>query len=665
MKRWWWVVCGVLCVALFAGCKGSKADNTGRFSVGENDRPTLTVESPAEGEVLETTAVTVEGAAPGLTEVAINGQPFRVVEGRFSAELEFAEGSRAVRVEGEGVTPQSVNFFVDLSPPIITLTAPAPGRFVEGFEGDQLLFRGEVFDAGAGVERVEIGGFPVQLAADGRFEATVPLNVGGNVLDVRAYDKAGREAVALRGAVYGDFTPWELPTDDSLYGHVSPETFDVVEDALLLQLQSGVVDELLNEALPTDGSFRVDDFTYGAVTIELTPQDGFILVVARVADLSIDVTFEQDLTITEINVSGGVDVDPVVLTAEIVVGIGDDGGLVASQRNVNIDLENFNLRGEGLLDFVFTLMEGFVVDLAEDALSGLIDDFVIPEIFDPELLTQSVNLLGQELVFNIILEELVVTRAGIDLVANVDMPVGPALDVPDSPGVLTTPGRPPADEAQRMLRLAVSDDFLNRILATGWRAGLININVSELVGEGGSLPIDLNVGGLSLLLGPELREQAPENTPIDVELRPLLPPVVQVQDNPDFPMEVIIADLMLDLFLSPPNGDRTLVATFNVALLLDVNASLDEGALSLDYELAVVVDLFAEPLYEMDDEKAETVIFGLFTSLPGILGPDGLDGLINLNAIDLLGVGIDGGEVKAGGSSNDYLNAEIDLGVRE
>ena len=227
------VVCGVLCVALFAGCNGSKADNTGRFTVGENDRPTLTIESPAEGEVLETTAVTVEGAAPGLTEVAINGQPFRVVEGRFSAELEFAEGSRAVRVEGEGVTPQSVNFFVDLSPPIITLTTPEPGRFVEGFEGDQLLFRGEVFDAGAGVERVEIGGFPVQLAADGRFEATVPLNVGGNVLDVRAYDKAGREAVALRGAVYGDFTPWELPTDDSLYGHVAPETFDVVEDAPL------------------------------------------------------------------------------------------------------------------------------------------------------------------------------------------------------------------------------------------------------------------------------------------------------------------------------------------------------------------------------------------------------------------------------------------------
>lgn len=663
---------GLLALVLLAlGCSEDKPGNSSQIApnntannADNNDvvNGALTITSPQAGEVFLQTSVEVAGTARDVNEVQINGVAVPVSGGSFSTTIDLAEGERSIDVTAPNTPTASVTVFVDLSPPELEILSPEPGRFVEGAEGDQLLIRGRAFDAGAGIDRVEIGGFPIGVNADGSFETTVPLNVGANVMDVVAFDKAERNTSALRGAIYGDFVPWGQPMSDSIFGEVTPRAFNVIEDALLLQLENGVVDQLLEQFLPDDDRFSVNGVTYESVDIEIIPRDGYIEISGVIETLEIDVQLRQDLLVTELNANAIAIANPVELYAELVVGIDENGGLSLEQRNANVSLGEFELRSDaGLLDAVLGLLEGFARDLAQDALNNLIADFVIPEIFSPDLLTQSVNFLGQELIFEILLEELVVSEMGLRLVGNVEMPLGPDLNAPDSPGVLTTPGRPPQDTPTRMLRLSLADDFANKILFTAWRAGVANLNVNDLIGDGGSLPIELNVGALSLLLGSELKDYAPSETPVEIELRPLLPPVASIQDNNQFPLKVTIPDLMLDLYLAPENGARERWATVNVALDLDVNVRLEDGDVSLDFQIGVLADLFDEPLFDLDDAKVEGAIVSLLGGLPRILGPDGLDGIFDLSSIDILGIKIGNGEVRQGGTSGDYLAAEVDL----
>ncbi len=648
-----------------AGCGGDSA-GAGPGSPVEQEAQ-LRVVTPTSGQILTSLEVAVEGSATeGIAEVLVNGRAVPVEGGAFATTIQQAEGLRTIKVEAAGVETIEIDIAVDVNLPELDITAPERGLFVEGAQGDQLVVKGSAFDSGAGIDRVEIGGFPVALGAEGAFEASVPLNVGANILEIVAFDKAGRSTSALRGAIYGDFVPWGEPMGDAVTGRLTPETLDVAEQALQAQLQAGFIDNLLAGVLPTgeDEDFRVERFEYGEVTVDLTLHEGYIGIVAAINGLSIDVTFEKELSIADVDISGGLDIDPARITTELVITLDGAGLPVFEQRNTVVSLENFNLRGEGLLDVVFTIMEQFAREKAEEALVDLVEDFVVPQLFDPSLLNLDFNLLSQRLILNILLESIAVTPQGIDVVGNVDMPLGPALGIPDSPGVLTTPGRPPQGSPRRMVRLAMAEDFFNKLLFTAWRAGGLRINVNELVGEGGELPIELDVGALALLVGDDLKAHASADTPVDIELVPLLPPVASVEPG-SFPLKVQVPDLIIDLYLAPEGGPRVKWAAVSVSLALDVTARVVDGELDLEFEVEAWADLIEEPLFELDDERVESMVVGLFEALPRIFGPRGLDGIIDLSTISLLGVRIGAGEVKASGTSSNFLSAEVDLVVPE
>jgi hypothetical protein len=194
----------------------------------------------------------------------------------------------------------------------------------------------------------------------------------------------------------------------------------------------------------------------------------------------------------------------------------------------------------------------------------------------------------------------------------------------------------------------------------------LNLEVRSLLGDDGELPIDLSVGPLALLVGNELRDQAPSDTPVDVEMRPLLPPIVTALDGDDRHLRIQLADLMLDLFLSPATGPRKQWATLAMVLTLDIGLSLDEeGKLKMDFDVDALAELEQEPLFELDNENVEIVMESLFKTLPTILGSQGLGGLFDLSSDDIFGISLAEIDVHSDGPNGDYISVEINLSSPE
>lgn len=157
--------------------------------------PSLNITSPQDGLLTNAASVVVTGTASddnGGSAVTVNGQPATLNGNAFTATVTLSEGSNLINVVAtDGVGRQataSVTATLDTTPPAVTLIAPpADHRASE----PSVNVVGEVSDAN-GVASVTIGGQPAAFAG-GRFEQTVPLQLGDNNIVIRARDNAGNE----------------------------------------------------------------------------------------------------------------------------------------------------------------------------------------------------------------------------------------------------------------------------------------------------------------------------------------------------------------------------------------------------------------------------------------------------------------------------------------
>ncbi len=621
----------------------------------------LEVTSPLPGALIKTPIVQLQGRAEGMTEVRVDGQLVAVERGAFAASVQPGEGPHTILVqgagEGEGLSVE-LPVVVDLKAPVLTVTEPARGRFAVAGRDDRIAVRGHVSDAGAGVERVEINGHAVSVAADGSFRVTVTPAEGVNTVSVAAVDRADRRSEALRGVLYGDFAPYERPTSDGITGRVDRSAFPVVEEAMLDMLEGGLIDDLLAANMPQSDQIRITGVDWGRADIELTPMDGFLRARVRIYDLTIGVRVTQSVVVTTITLNGSVSADPAEIIADIAVAPTPSGSVSARVRGVEIALHGFDISVDGILDWLAWAVEDLVRGYAESTLVDLIGDVVLAELFDPSLLHRELVLLGRTLPFDLKLTRLSVDRGGMSFAADADMPLAPASGTPSSPGVLVRDTGSPQADPERMVRLELAADFLNKILAKAWRGGLLNLNVKDLIGDGGALPVDLNAGSMALLVGRELRDHAQADTPVSIKLRPLLPPVATVQPGAGRELKVEIADMMMDFALEPPGGPAIPWASVAVTLTLDVGVTLVNGSFSFSFDVKARADLDNEPLFDIEDVNLEGVVVGLLEGLPGILGDAGLDGLFDLGQIEILGVQMTNAAID---SEGDYLTFEVDL----
>lgn len=195
--------------------------------------PTVTVTSPADGDVLASGTVTVEGTVDdfAITEVDVNGTTISVTDGAFSGDITLVEGVQTITVTAIDAAANSgvaaLDVVIDLSAPNVTITAPNDGDAVTN---GTVTVAGTVDDMS--IAEVDINGTTV-LVVDGIFSGAVSLGDGAQTLTVTATDAAGNNGVDTVAISVDSAAPVitiATPTDGSSQGTATVTVSGSVDD---------------------------------------------------------------------------------------------------------------------------------------------------------------------------------------------------------------------------------------------------------------------------------------------------------------------------------------------------------------------------------------------------------------------------------------------------
>ncbi len=161
------------------------------------DAPQIVLTSPTY-TLTNQDRVVVSGTATDtkLYELLVNGEPVTVASnGSFSTTLVLPEGLDPIIVTaidfGQHITTVRTAVRVDTTPPVVTVATPPDGLETNV---SSVVVRGSVDDANA---TILINGQMIRPDTDGRWQSTVALLPGGNVIAVSAVDAAGNRAAPI------------------------------------------------------------------------------------------------------------------------------------------------------------------------------------------------------------------------------------------------------------------------------------------------------------------------------------------------------------------------------------------------------------------------------------------------------------------------------------
>lgn len=626
----------------------------------EGDGLALRIDAPLAGDLIDRPVIAIAGTVEGADTVRINGEVVTATGGSFAHNLRvMAEGPVEVIAEVAGLPPLRVPVTVDLTPPIINITQPPRGAFLREGQDDTLEVIGTARDAATSVTEVTVNGQVVSVGRDGSFTASLTPQPGTNFVKVTATDAVGAQSATTRAALYGQYEDWARPTDDSINLRLRADGLQMLGQNLGQSLAGQLLDDFQTQ---DSDEVEVRGISFSRLEVDLVPAQGYVDTRISIFELVVEVAVTQRLLFFDVTITGDVSTNPAVLTGDLYLNPDGAGGLSARFENADVRLRDFDLDLDGLASILEGLVEGFVEDLAVDLLTDVLNDGLLGNLVEAGGITTSFDLFGQEASLNFLITQTDIDPQGvtIGLDAAVDAPVSPL--IPPSPGRFATPSAPPqTPNPERMLRLSLSDDFVNQLLGVVWRSGGLNLNVADLIGEDGGSPVDLTVGTFSLLAGDGLLDYGERDTPVGLNIRPLLPPVASVQSADQGILGLALGDFMLDFTVESEGGSQ-LWATVATQLIINLILDFDEaGELVVETELIVDADLDAEPLFDIDDATFEQFIATLLTSLPDLLGDDLLSGLGEDSENDDLGLGLDNVSLRPDGAGKDYLSIYLDF----
>ena len=258
--------------------------------------PVVHVTRPLSGDVVQGSAVEVEGTFSDESPVSVvyvNGEPATLVgggsgTGQFRARLTAPSGALAIEAAAHdaagNVGRDTIAVQADASAPAITVGAPAPGTATNGAT---IRVAGTVADE----SRVTLAanGAPVPVAADGSFEADVPLRAddGTQSIVLVATDAAGNASTASVDVTV-DRTPPEVdvavPADGATIAGPSVVVQGVVRDAGTVAVTVDGVHATVNGAAWT---VTIDSLPDGPHAFQIVAQDAAGNSVSRTRSVEI------------------------------------------------------------------------------------------------------------------------------------------------------------------------------------------------------------------------------------------------------------------------------------------------------------------------------------------------------------------------------------------
>ncbi|MEW5947464.1 MAG: PQQ-binding-like beta-propeller repeat protein [bacterium] len=143
-----------------ADAAGNEDDNTVEMSAVPVDTtsPTIQITYPADGSILNSTLITVNGTTDPYSTLTLNGNTIVVqTDGTFTTSVSLAEGSNTLQFVAEDPSGNkgylNLSVTVDTTPPVATITSPAAGETVSG----SVAITGAASDAALANYKVEYG----------------------------------------------------------------------------------------------------------------------------------------------------------------------------------------------------------------------------------------------------------------------------------------------------------------------------------------------------------------------------------------------------------------------------------------------------------------------------------------------------------------------------
>lgn len=603
----------------------------------------LQITSPQSGQIFTENTFEVKGVHPTASSIMVNGMPVDVINGAFSLMYTATQEGVQTISASDDRSQTMVSCFVDLTAPELKIDSPLYGTFVT--YPNALQVQGTVFEYGSGIASVSVNGQPATVEPSGRFFASITPPVGLNKILVEAKDRAGKSASQKRAVMAGEFKNWQDGLSDAISLKITPPAFDVVEEALINQIENG----LLNQVLPAPTEdFAINNLQFQSIGINFEPKDGYIDLEIRVNQLRVDATVSYGIT-----VDGIVSVDPAVFTAKVYLSATPSGNLSVDVMNPYLDLQNLNIDlGNSLTNQLVNLVDGYIQDYINDSLSGLIEQYLVNELIQPELLNPTFNFLKYQTQLHIKLKEIQIVPAA--LTAKADILLDEISVYHQNPGYLYVQNPMPPAMPSEKVNLALPGNFFHYLFGHLWQGGLLDISLDQLLTDPPSV---LKVSALNGFANGHLTEYMGADEFVQVSLRPMLPPTVRFSANDPSHLYIDAYDLFLDLQLS----DGRAFATFALDVMGKVKPSILNGEFHLDLEVQSEVRFIDAPLFDVKGDLIVTLLQPLLDGLPALLGPGVLDNIFDLTQLELFGVQLRSAMVNSSPMPNPYLYLGVDI----
>lgn len=630
------------------------------------DEPaTVSITSPAPGELVTSKVVRIRGTATNTDEVEVEGKPASVVGGVWDAEVQLPEGEATVEVNYRGVK-DSVTFTVDASAPKLEMIQPARAAFIPA-EQNRVTVSGVATDGLTGVSFLQINDQQLEASADGSFTYELTLEPGYNQIEITAQDKAGNTEQQTIGVIHGDFVDPLSPVDPGFDITFPKDTFPKVAALVQSLITPESVSSLIQERLMLDG-VELKSIAFAPLEITATPR-------SNQREPSKPGYIDFELVIRDVEVVGEVMLsdEPIGLTVEVAeatiattvtLSADGEGSLDIELGEAELDLPEDALSwevatgGSELTEEDVGFLANTVEEIVRRAFSELLSERVFEQLYDPQFLERRVELLGRVIEFKVKVEEVITNASGVFARTTLEMPAAQFSEIPEVPGALAWPTgitSVPMLEADMMATL--DQRAANRLTHGLWRSGLFNQTLAGDDFAGFDLPIELQAGALALVLDGRVTNHADSTSPAGLKMRPQLPPVVEIKpDEGTTGLVAQLGELHIDVLLDVDKTPKKLV-TLAAFIELGINLEIEDAKIALSFDVKGSADIVDEPLFDLDNNTAEDLFNGVFELIPQVLSR----ALVLRGEADLTLFKISNPRVEIHGLDRDQISVGLDL----
>lgn len=454
---------------------------------------------------------------------------------------------------------------VDGLPPQITFTFPARGAMVQADPTDTLTLQGNVTDLVSSVTDFLVNGQPVTPNAQGDFSVPMDPSWGINVIEATAVDEAGNVRELAQSFEIASSYKRASPSrqlsgrvNDGIIAHLGQAALDDnandVDDLATiarLAIQNLDVASIIPDPATTynssclflSGRLRlyVDAVNFGTPTINITTRNGGLYLYASIPNVVVNMHTSGDVCDINVNVSGTATAQRIVVSGNLNISRSGNSSVVSMpSANVNIVGLNINLNLPSIIDWaidgIINLFRGAISSRLETAFRDIIRAEIPPvveDFLDSLDLSTGFNLpapLSTRLELRSGLGMVQFDTAGGNIGMDTTLFATPAFSPEPRGGILQEVQNLPSFSSSDPLAVALGYDLLNQAMYSAWYGGAFHIDLAQFfngqVNNNGSM------------------------VNIEATADPMLPPVVRPTGNAQWPVEIAIGDLGIDLDVS-------------------------------------------------------------------------------------------------------------------